>query len=192
MLLTMMRHGLPMRGGGDPADPALAPEGERQAAAMASALRSERVDAIYASPQSRAMQTAEFVSAELQLPVRVEPGLVEFDYGAPYVHFEDGDPIWERYFAGDLSAWGTTLQAFRSRIRTALGGIAQRHSAENVLAVCHGGVVNSWACCAMGQPERVRMLNPDYGSVHRFEFDGEKWRVLSLNESVADLDMHLL
>lgn len=192
MLLTMMRHGLPIRGSGDPADPVLAPEGERQAASMASALRSERIDAIYSSPQTRAMQTAEFVSAEFQLPVLVEPGLAEFDHGAPYVHFEDGDPIWERYFAGDLSAWGTTLHAFRNRIITALSGIAMRHGSENVLAVCHGGVVNSWACCVMGQPERVRMLNPDYGSVHRFEFDGNEWRVLSLNESVAGLDMQLL
>lgn len=188
MLLTMMRHGLPIRGGMDPADPALAPEGVRQAKAMARALRAEKFVAIYASPQARATQTAEIVSAELRIPVLEEPGIVEFDHGAPYVHFEHGDPVWDRYLAGDLSEWGTTLGAFRDRIGNALNRIVSQHSSDQVLAVCHGGVINSWACSALGVPDRVRVLNPGYASVHRFEFERGDWRVVSLNECVLDLD----
>jgi len=40
-----------------------------------------RVSAIYASPLSRAVRTAEAIAAHFGLPVHVHPGLADIDYG---------------------------------------------------------------------------------------------------------------
>ncbi len=55
--------------------------GERQGEAAARALTAYPIDAIFSSPLRRAMQTAEAVSATLQLPIRTDDRLKEIHAG---------------------------------------------------------------------------------------------------------------
>lgn len=55
--------------------------GRRQAAALADALRPERVRRILASPIPRALETAEIVGRAIGVPVEVADALREFDCG---------------------------------------------------------------------------------------------------------------
>ncbi len=55
--------------------------GRRQGEAIAAALAAQRVDAIYASPLRRALETAEIVSHRLNLPIRTDDRLKEINVG---------------------------------------------------------------------------------------------------------------
>ncbi|MBD0859799.1 histidine phosphatase family protein [Gordonia sp. zg691] len=191
MHLTLMRHGLPVRGDANVMDPGLDSMGSAQVRAVLPFLAAYGVDVLYSSPQLRARQSAVAVAVELAMPMIIDDGLVEFDHGAPYVHYDDASAaIWRSYFAGDLSPWGLTAAEFHARIARTIDAIADRHPGERVLAVCHGGVINAWACQVLGVPDRIRVMEPGYASVHRFERVGDEWSVVGLNEvvPVGDLD----
>ena len=69
-----------------PHDPPLTPVGHAQAARVAAALTSLPIAAVYASPVTRALQTAAPIGRALDLPVRVWPCLSETargDWNAP-------------------------------------------------------------------------------------------------------------
>lgn len=55
--------------------------GRRQGEAIAAALAAQGVDAIYASPLRRALETAEMISRRLDLPIRFDDRLKEINVG---------------------------------------------------------------------------------------------------------------
>jgi broad specificity phosphatase PhoE len=190
--LILMRHGEPERNPTDPRDPGLCERGWDHARAAIEPLRDRGVEAVYSSPQKRARQTATIVAQSLLLPIAEDSGLVEFDHGGDYVHYDDpSHPVWQSYFAGDLSPWGLTTESFHARIRATMQRIAQRHAGAGgpVLAVCHGGVINAWTCQVLGVADRIRVLEPGYGSLHRYTVECGRWRVLSLNETPASMSL---
>ncbi len=187
-MLTLMRHGLPEYNAADRRDPGLAAEGVDQVRAVIPYARARGYDAIYTSPQLRAVQSAAVVAEALGLPVAVDEGLVEFDHGTDYVHYDNLDAeIWQRYRAGDLSPWGLTSKKFHGRIAGAMQRLAAAHPGGRVLAVCHGGVVNAWTCQVLGVPDRLRVFEPGYASWHHFEFTAGGWSLLGLNEVAHEL-----
>ncbi|CAA0129923.1 Putative phosphoserine phosphatase 2 [Mycolicibacterium vanbaalenii] len=190
MHLTLMRHGEPIRGDLDALDPGLADGGWAQARRTAPFVLARGVDRLYCSPQRRARETAQVIGDALGLAPIENDGLVEFDHGTPYVHYDDGQAsVWRHYDAGDLSPWGLTAEAFHARIRNTIDRLAQHHPGERVLAVCHGGVINAWTCQVLGTPERIQVMDPSYASLHRYDLDGGRWRLQSLNETApVDLD----
>ncbi|WP_051163596.1 histidine phosphatase family protein [Nocardia brevicatena] len=188
MLLTLMRHGLPVRDDGNRMDPGLSEEGYAQVRAVGPYARAKGFDVVYTSPQRRAAQTADVVAAALDLPVVVDAGLVEFDHGAAYVHYDSPDvELWQRYRAGDLSPWGLTGEEFHGRIAATMERLSSAHAGQRVLAVCHGGVVNAWTCQVLGVPDRLLLFEPGYASMHHFIYSGGKWELLGLNEVAHDL-----
>lgn len=183
MHLVLMRHGEPVRDGGDPRDPELSSVGVTQVAAASPHLVGEAFDVVYSSPQLRARQTADIVAGRLGLPVIVDGGLVEFDHGAPYVHYDNAEAdVWQYYLAGDLTPWGITGAEFHARISSVMNRMARDHADRRVLAICHGGVVNAWTCQVFGVPERIRVMEPAYASLHRYEHTCAGWHVRCLNE----------
>ena len=106
--------------------------GREQARALAEQLAGEEIDAIYASDLSRARDTAAAVGARLGVPVVTDPDLREIDVG----------PI-EGLTAEESEAFvgwqGEPKEAHAQRILDALHRIAERHPAERVLIVTHGG-----------------------------------------------------
>ncbi|MWA03222.1 histidine phosphatase family protein [Actinomadura sp. LD22] len=187
-----MRHGEPLRPGtgADPRDPGLSPRGRAQAAAAAARAAAwtgaDAVEVLYASPLSRARETAGVVADRLGMDVRIEEGLAEFDRGARYLHYEDGADIWKRYLAGDLTPWGTTLGEFRDRVVASADRFLEAHRGRHVLAVCHGGVINVFANHVLGITHRTQLFPPEYASTSRFRWEGERgWQVLNLNEKAV-------
>lgn len=184
--LTLVRHGEPARGGDDydPMDPALTKRGVLQAQATAEYLVSrEEYDVLYSSPMKRARQTAEIIAGYLGAGMQLMPGLVEFDHGSQYLHYEDAPAVYAKYEAGDLSPWGTTLSAFRTRILASIEQMAAQQAAGGrALAVCHGGVVNAFITHLVGLYDRPRVMEPAYGSISRFQRDPDgRWSILELN-----------
>ncbi|MDJ0755765.1 MAG: histidine phosphatase family protein [Ardenticatenaceae bacterium] len=84
--LFVIRHGMRIdhedrswkNGAARPFDPPLSPTGEDQARATGAYLKPEGVEAIYASPLLRTVQTGHAIAEALDLPLKLEGGLVEW------------------------------------------------------------------------------------------------------------------
>jgi broad specificity phosphatase PhoE len=105
--------------------------GRRQAKALADRLTGEDIAAIYASDLSRAKETAEIVGERLGLPVVIDADLREKNWGS-----------WEGLTSDErlnVEYEGETTEDHRARILGAVGRIVERHPAQRVVVVTHGG-----------------------------------------------------
>ena len=140
------------------ADPPLNERGRAQARALADELADERIDAVYASPLRRALETAEILAAPLGLPIDQIEALREVDVGSwsgltrteVEQEFPEGYRRWLDYGPG----WddGETYEAMGERVIAALRAIADRHNGEVVLAVTHGGPIRAAHAYAASVP----------------------------------------
>lgn len=116
--------------------------GRQQAEAVAEALASVHFDRIVSSPLSRCRDTALIVARRHQLPVDLEPDLVEIDVGEKTgTPFDEvaGLPEWRD---DGFIAWprGETLDQVLSRAHRVITRIAAESAGQRVLVVGHGGV----------------------------------------------------
>jgi 2,3-bisphosphoglycerate-dependent phosphoglycerate mutase len=116
--------------------------GRRQARELADRLAGEDIAAIYASDLVRARETAEIVAARLGLPVAVDADLREKNWGS-----------WEG-LTGDerltVEYVGETTEAHRDRTLRAVLRIVERHPADRVVVVTHGGSLRRIQAVASG------------------------------------------
>jgi broad specificity phosphatase PhoE len=120
---------------GGSTDAALTELGEAQARQAAIALAGSGIRRIVASPQRRALRTAEIVAEALGLPVATDPGLVERHWGE-----WEGRPVAERSSYLMVPEGGESWEAFRDRARAACEPIL---AADHVplLIVAHAGIM---------------------------------------------------
>lgn len=123
-------------------DSPLTQRGREQAEAVAEVLAKTPFDRIVSSPLSRCRDTALLIARRHQLPVDLEPDLVEIDVGektgSPFDEVS-GLPEWRD---DGFVAWprGETLDQVLSRAHRVITRIAAESAGERVLVVGHGGV----------------------------------------------------
>lgn len=123
-------------------DSPLTERGRKQAEAVAETLASVHFDRIMSSPLSRCRDTALVIARRHQLPVDLEPGLMEIDVGDKAGALFDevrGLPEWND---DGFIAWprGETLDQVLSRTLGVIARIAAENAGQQVLVVGHGGV----------------------------------------------------
>ena len=188
MELILIRHGLPERRQ-DTADPPLTEVGHDQARRVARRLARERVDAVFASPMVRAVQTAQpFVDAGGHA-LETREGIVEFDRGSgAYVPMEelkrDDYAAWKAMAEGNHDV---DIVGFQRMVVETLEDIVVRHPSKTVAVFCHGGVINVWTAHVLGMTPRL-FFEPGYTSIHRYlcARSGQR-NIIALNER-AHLD----
>lgn len=148
--------------------------------------------AVYASPLSRAMKTAETIARPFQLSVTPLAGLVDIDYG-----------LWQglspaevgKRWQQELNAWynaphtiripgGESLADLRLRGMEAINQLAEQHGGETIVLVGHT-VINRvilLAVLGLGN-ERFWRLHQDTCAINVFEKEGEDFIVVSLNDT---------
>lgn len=135
--------------------------GLRQAEALGAALGRCRVAAIYTSPLQRARRTAEIVAAGLGMPVVSVEALRELSLGewegrtVEEIRALPGDPYarWVRDPVAGLPPGGEPLPDVQARVVGALEAIAAAHpNGDDVLVVCHGGVISAFLAHCLGLP----------------------------------------
>ena len=146
----------------------------------------ECIDALYASPARRAIETARPLAERTAIPCRIDEGLAEFDREATsYVPIEDLAATDERWLAlarGELYD-GTDPVVFRKRVVEAVEAIIVAHPGQVVIAVCHGGVINSYIGHMLDIPTPL-WFAPRYTSISRIAASRRGDRsVISLNET---------
>lgn len=122
----------------------LSEAGEAEARVVARYLRSAPIVAVWSSPLERALATATPIAAAHDLPIRVEPELVEWKMADGWAGIGWDDLPTER--PGELEAYlehpldmpfaSESLEVLARRMRTALTAIAARHDGD-VVVVSH-------------------------------------------------------
>ena len=169
-------------------DIALNATGLEQARHTADRLQDQRLAAVYSSHLGRARETARPIAEALGLAVAIEPELRERSYGAfegqthdellrnhpeAYQRWRDRVPDYE------LPGGGESLVALRARVFEQMHRLAKRHAGQTVVAVTHGGVLDSIYRIASGlaadEPRRFELNN---ASINRIGWNGEQFSVL--------------
>ncbi|GAA1364028.1 bifunctional RNase H/acid phosphatase [Streptomyces beijiangensis] len=142
-------------------DPMLSAAGRVQAERAAKSLSARgTIQAVVSSPLMRCRETADVVAASLGLPVTVEEGLRETDFGA-WEGLTFGE-VRERY-ADDLDAWltspkatptggGESFATVARRVSTARDKLVARYQGKTVLLVTHVTPIKTLVRLALGAP----------------------------------------
>jgi broad specificity phosphatase PhoE len=128
-------------------DVSLSEEGRGQVTALAERLRCDTLDAVYASPLGRTLETARIIAAPHGVEPLTEPSLREIDYG----HWEGRtrDEVASEY-PHEYEAWqedpltiapagGESGVQVLARALPVLRRIVQQHERRSVLVVSHKG-----------------------------------------------------
>lgn len=175
---------------GDWIDPELSEHGRQQARLLGSALSTLRLDAIFASPLRRAMETAEAIAHHHRLRIETMDDLREveiFREVPPEQRAEEflGRELLEAVrvrmlneLSWDVYPYSESSQEFRKRAINAVEMAIARNAGERIAVVCHGGVINAYAGHVIGSQYDM-FFRPAHTSVN-IVAAGDGRRVLRL------------
>lgn len=167
--------------------------GNTQACALALALRSENLTAIYSSPLKRAVETATHISRfHPATPLFREPGLMEMDLG----EFEGMDArqwaaqhkefrkVWEKNPATLAMPGGESLQDVQQRAVDTLDRISEGYDGSCTLLLCsHNFVIVSLLCFVSQTPlNQFRKLRQDTAALNIIYKDGAIFQIEKIND----------
>jgi probable phosphoglycerate mutase len=149
--------------------------GRRQAHESAELLRDGGWQVIVSSPLSRARETAQIIADDLGLELGpAYDALVERHYGP--LEGESSTGTIARYPNRDYPG-AESLASVVSRGTAALARIADDYRDTDVMIVCHGTIIRYTLSALAG----FKLPGITNGSVSRFELEGDRWRVLTVN-----------
>ncbi|MES2049380.1 MAG: histidine phosphatase family protein [Pseudomonadota bacterium] len=179
-------------------------EGTRQAKALASALQSEKLDAIISSDLQRALQTAGEIARLQGLSTRVDAGLRERCFGGfegmlyselplrfphEYAVWRSRDP--DANFPpaqNDAENVGESIREFHQRCMTTIAHYARQFEGKKIALVAHGGVLECAYRAAKNLPLNAeREITIYNASINRFNFIGDEIKLIQWGD-IAHLD----
>jgi broad specificity phosphatase PhoE len=130
---------------GSKTDPPLCPQGREQAIELGKALESREFNAVYCSPQLRAVETAQLITATTASPVYIRRQLREANFGLwegkTYQEIQDHDSNNYNLFLSDPSIYGypagDNLYDVQARVMPLIYEVANAHLGDRVLVVTH-------------------------------------------------------
>lgn len=148
--------------------------------------------AVYCSPLTRALKSAEIISESYGLKPIVIPDLRERSFGIwegmSFSEIREEYPEeFERWSENPLiysPTGGESTLEVRDRVVNALNNILSNHNEETMAIVAHGGVNRVILCHILGIPlENIFRIEQDYGAVNIIEFH-DKYPVVKLINGV--------
>ena len=162
MLLFLVRHALTPHTGdklsGWLPGISLSDEGRAQAKALAERMRPVSLDAVYASPLERCVQTARPIASSKGLRVRTRDGLGEVRYGeweGKRLRTLAKTKLWRRVMARPSEVrfpGGETIREVQFRAVNALEELREQHGRGAIAAVTHADVIRVVVAHYAGTP----------------------------------------
>ncbi len=194
--LILVRHGeTPLNRDGRVqglSDAPLSDLGKAQARAVADALAPDAPFHLYASPLSRAAQTARPIAdAHGLLPTTIddlrEADVGELD-GLTIAQARERYPAFMRRWAEDAGdatmPGGESLRDVRCRTWRAVRDLVARHPDTTTVAVTHNFVIQTVLSAALSVPlDNARRMRQQPGCITRLEFAGSRVSLVSSNET---------
>jgi len=173
------------------ADIPLNETGRKEALLAGQYLRGVSIDAIYSSPLSRALETAEAIARHQDKKVQILEGLIDIEFGQ--WQGLSHEVVRERY--GELyRQWkdtphlvrfpgGESLEEVRERALKAIHGVVRDHAGETLAMVSHR-VVNKIVICGLLGLDNSHFweIGQDTGCINVLEF-GEGFTLRCLNDT---------
>ncbi len=148
--------------------------------------------AVYSSPLSRAVKTAEVIARHFNLPVQIRAGLTDIDYGQwqgltpdevknrwPEIHH-----AWYNAPHTTRIPGGETLGELRARGMADVNELAARHAGQTIVLVGHT-VINRvilLGILGLGN-DRFWRLKQDTCAINVFEVEDGDFTLVSLNDT---------
>lgn len=174
------------------ADIPLDDTGRKEAHLAGEALREETIQAVYSSPLSRSMETAENISKFHNLPVQALDPIVDISYGEwegvsnqeVRRKYPDLYQLWHHEPHRVRFPGGESLDDVRSRTVGALEELVTRHPGENIVLVAHR-VPNKVICCALLGLDNSHFwrIQQDTASTNLFTYKDGQWIISFLNNT---------
>ncbi|MBJ7403445.1 MAG: histidine phosphatase family protein [Bradyrhizobium sp.] len=152
-------------------------DGLRQAQEAAHVLRSLGISRIVSSPLIRAARTAEIIADAIAVPLAIDAGIIEFDFGS----FE-GLPVRDLMIkhgvksatglVSILPADGESWDAMAGRSLACVSRWLARHPGDNLLFVCHDAVMQAMANALSGS-----YFKNSHGTPFRYLHEDAQWRI---------------
>jgi len=148
--------------------------------------------AIYSSPLSRAIRTAEAAAWHFDLTVQVHSGLVDINYGewqglTPDEARERWPEVVDAWYKAPHTACipgGETLDDLRSRALGAVNETAARHGGKTILLVGHTVINRVILLGVLGLGnDRFWRLRQDTCAINVFEMENGIFTIVSLNDT---------
>jgi phosphoserine phosphatase len=148
--------------------------------------------AIYSSPLSRSVKTAEAIAKHFDLPVQIHPGLADIDYGE--WQGLTPDEVRDRWPAA-LYAWyhqpdeaiipgGESLAQLRSRGMSAINELSARHAEQTIVLVGHTVINRIILLGVLGLGnQRFWHIKQDTCTINVFEVEKDDFVLVSLNDT---------
>lgn len=170
--------------------------GVQQAKNLARALRKFPISALYSSPLRRAGQTVETIAQTVSLPVIPLDGLMEMDLGRvdglTNTEMRDRFPEivegWRKDPSSVRMPGGETLGDVQKRAWQAIDEIWRENPGAHAVAVTHNFVIGVIVLKVLGLPlSHFQRLRIELGSLTTLEHRRDRWRLLSLNETMHQI-----
>jgi probable phosphoglycerate mutase len=196
--LILVRHGQQDYDETGPAgqmiDPPLSALGRSQARLVGMALSTERIDAVYASPLQRALDTGNEIARHHRMEPIVVDDLREVEI------FRDVPPertplevIGRRALVGarermvtekswDVYPLSEPSYEFHKRVVNAIEGIIAAHPDQRVVIACHGGVINAYIGHIIGAKYDM-FFRPAHTSINVVAAGGGRRALYRLNDA---------
>lgn len=194
--LYLVRHGQTAWNVGEifrgRADIPLDETGRQEVHLAGEALKDETLHAIYSSPLSRSMETAENIAKFHNLPVTPLDAIIDISYGKwegmghheVEKQYPDLYRLWIREPHRVQFPQGESLDEVRSRAMAAIGELVDRHNEQNIALVAHR-VPNKVICCALLGLDNSHFwrIQQDTACTNLFTYKGGQWIISYLNDT---------
>jgi probable phosphomutase (TIGR03848 family) len=162
-VVLLVRHGVTATTGkilpGRAAGLHLSDDGRKQAEAAALRIAPlKRVAAIYSSPLERARETALPIARAKRMPIRIDRGLLECDFGewtGEKLAKLSKRPEWDvvqRHPSAFRFPGGESFTELQARISGALARLVAQHPGRVIVAVSHADPIKAAVAHALGMP----------------------------------------
>jgi len=204
MNVYLVRHGQSegnLKGQYQGPEVSLSPEGIEQAKILAKRLKNIPINIIYASPFTRAKQTAEIIAKELSLPIEYWEDLRERKRPSELEGLNTDDPkaieikdqIAKNWLKGNWKySDDESFEDLKNRGQTVIKNLVNKHREQDVLCVSHGTIMKmivSWAIFGNKLTPEVfwefdnHTWNQNTGITHLGFTDKYGWSLLTWNDT---------
>jgi probable phosphoglycerate mutase len=148
--------------------------------------------AIYTSPLSRSVTTAQAIAKHFNLQVQIHPGLADIDYGEwqgltpeeAHQRFPEQVENWYHHPERALIPGGETLAVLRQRAMKTVRDLAEKHTGDTIVLVGHTVINRIILLGVLGLGnDRFWHIRQDTCAINVFELDGGDFVLVSLNDT---------
>jgi broad specificity phosphatase PhoE len=166
--------------------------GKKEVHLAGEALKDETLHAIYSSPLSRSMETAENIAKFQDISVTPLESIIDISYGEwegvslveVRKKYPDLYDLWLKEPHNITFPGGESLEQVRVRTRNAIDDLLEKHKNENIALVAHR-VPNKVICCNLIGIDNSNFwrIQQDTASTNLFVYKDGQWIISYLNDT---------